>query len=208
MINKIINNDFLLILLKKRLEKEMGESLNNFVKTIFSKGIFDKSDIEFIDIIFNTIYDKLYLLIFKFIFKAEKDHFLYPLLDNINLIKDEIIIKRYIEKYINNFDFNLINVIERINSNQITLFMNLLLPLSKKWYDLINVFIENNIKEKYLRIEDHIRLSNNIEERLMKEINIYESTKQDLINNTKAEILRIEGLNDLIKSNNIKYIKL
>ena len=147
-------------------------------------------------------------MIFKFIFKAEKDHFLYPLLDDINLIKEEIIIKRYIEKYINNFDFNLINAIERINSNQITLFMNLLLPLSKKWYDLINVFIENNIKEKYLRIEDHIRLSNDIEERLMKEINIYESKKQDLINNTKGEILRIEGLNDLIKSNNIKYIKL
>ena len=86
--------------------------------------------------------------------------------------------------------------------------MNLSLPLSKKWYDLINVFIENNIKENYLRNEDYIRLSNDIKDNLNKEINIYESTKQDLINNTKGEILRIEGLSDLIKSNNIKYIKL
>ena len=67
--------------------KESGKTLINFIKTIFSKGIFDKRDIEFMEIIFNSIYDKVYLLLFKFIFKAEKDHFLYPLLCNYDFIK-------------------------------------------------------------------------------------------------------------------------
>jgi len=133
-ITKLLENNYLLNLLKNRLLKELGETLINLIKTIFSKGIFDKSDIEFMDIIFNSIYDKVYLLIFKFIFKAEKDHFLYPCLYNYNLFKNENILKQIIQRYIENLDFNLINVVERINSNQIILYTNLSLPLSKKWY--------------------------------------------------------------------------
>ena len=75
-ITKLLKNDYLLRLLKNKLSIESGTSLNNFIKTIFSKGTFEKNAVEFIDIIFNVIYDKTYLLIFKFIFKAEKDHFL------------------------------------------------------------------------------------------------------------------------------------
>ena len=178
------------------------------IKTIFSKGNFEKNAVEFIDIIFNVIYDKTYLLIFKFIFKAEKDHFLYPLLFNYDFIKNESIIKSYIKKYVDNFDFSLINVVERINSNQILLFMNLKLPLSKKWYNLIEIFIQNNIKEDYLSNEDYIRLSYFEPENIIKEIDNHEKKKQDIINNTKGEILRIEGFNDLMKSNNKKYIKI
>lgn len=65
--------------MKNKLSKELNNSLLPFIK---SKGIFEKNDIEFLDIIFNAIYDKISLLIFKFIFKAEKDHFLHPLLRN------------------------------------------------------------------------------------------------------------------------------
>ena len=206
--NKLLKNEFILTLLKNKLANELGQTLINFVETIFSKGFFENNDVEFIEIIFNVIFDKVYLLIFKFIFKAEKDHFLYPLLQNYDFIKKENILKQYIQKYIANFDFNIIKVVERINSNQILLFMNLKLPLSKKWYDLINVFIENNIKEDYLYNEDHIRLSEFEKDNIIKEISKYDNKKQDIINNTKGEILRIEGLNIIIKSNNIKYLKL
>ena len=201
-INNLLNNKYVLKLLKNRLEKELGKTLNTYIKTIFSKGIFEKSDIEFIDIIFNAIYDKVSLILFKFIFRAEKDHYLYPLLFNCDHLIKEKELKNYIEKYIDNIDFNRINVVERINSNQITLFMNLLLPLSKKWYDLINVFIENNIKEEYLTNEDYIRLSDFKKDVVINKIDDYERKKQDLVNNTKGEILRIDGLNDLIKSKN------
>ena len=80
--NKLLKNDFLLNLLKEKLINDSGKTLDNFIKNIFSKGIFEKNDVEFIDIIFKVIYDEIYLLIFKFIFKAEKEHLLYPLLNN------------------------------------------------------------------------------------------------------------------------------
>ena len=207
-ISKLLKNDFILNLLKNKLVNELGKTLNNFIKTIFSKGIYEKNDIEFKEIIFNTVFDKVYLLIFKFIFKAEKEQLLYPLLLNYDFIKDEITIKKYIQKYIDNIDFNIINVVERINSNQIFLYTNLVLPLSKKWYNLMTIFIENNIKNDYLSNEDRIRLSYFENKEIIKEMSNYEIKKQDIINNTKGEILRIEGLNDLIESKNIKITKI
>ena len=185
--NKLLNNDYLLNLLKEKLSNELGKTLINFVKTIFSKGFFEKNDIEFTEIIFNSIYDKVSLFIFKFIFKAEKDHFLYPLLQNYDFIKNEDILKQYIQKYITNLDFSLINGVERNSSNQILLFMNLKLPLSKKWYNLINVFIENNIKEDYLSNENHIRFTYFEEDNIMKEIDKYEKINQDIIAGSSSD---------------------
>ena len=207
--NKLLKNDFLLNLLKNKLINESGKTLNNFIKTIFSKGYFEKNDVEFLDIIFSAIYDKIYLLVFKFIFQAEKDHLLYPILFNYDFIKSENTFKHYIQKYIDKFDFNAVNVVERIESNQILLFMNLNLPLSKKWFYLIKIFIENNIKENYLANEDHIRLSYFEEGDIIKQMENYENKKQDIINIIKGEILRIDGLNDLINDdNNIKYFNI
>ena len=205
LIDELIKNNYILNFIKNRVEKELGKDINLYVRNIFSGGNFEKNDIEFNDIIFSSIYDKVYILIFKFIFKAEKDHFLYPLLFNFELIKKEKLIFQYIEEYINNFDFSLVNIIERINNNLITLIMNLYLPLSKKWYDLLNNFIENNIKEDYINNEDNIRFyeSKDIQE----EIKTYEYQKQDYLNYTKREMSKIEGLCEIIKINNDKYIK-
>ena len=206
--NKLLANDFILKTLKNKLVKELGQTINNFIKTIIEKGSFEKNDIEFIDIIFNSIYDEVYLLIFKFIFKLEQDHILYPFLLNYDFIKDENTIKKYIQKYVDNLDFNSLKIVERINSNQISLYMNLKLPLSRKWYNFINVFIENNIKNEYLNNENIIRLSYFEKEEIMKEIVNYENKNRDIINNIKGEILRIEGLQDILKCNNIKCLKI
>ena len=207
-IRTILKNDFLLNSLKNRLIKESGKTLNIFIQMIFSKGTFEKNDVEFLDIIFNSIYDKIYILIFKFIFRAENDHFLYPILFNYEFIKKEMILKQYIQRYIEKFDFNKINVVERIKSNQIILYLNLQLPLSKKWFYIIKIFIENNIKEDYLTNEDYIRFTFFKKEEILKELETYYKKKQDIINKAKGEILRIEGLNDLIESENIKYLKI
>ena len=86
--------------------------------------------------------------------------------------------------------------------------MNLKLPLSRKWYNFINVFIENNIKNEYLNNENIIRLSYFEKEEIMKEIVNYENKNRDIINNIKGEILRIEGLQDILKCNNIKCLKI
>ena len=112
------------------------------------------------------------------------------------------------QKYIDNFKFDNINVVERMKSNQVILFMNLELPLSKKWYDSISSFIENNIKNDYLINEDHMRLSDFENDNIEKEKKYYEIKRQDLTNLTKMEILRTEGFNDLLKPKDIKYTKL
>ena len=209
LISKLLKNDFLLNQLKNKFIKESGNTIMNFIETIFSKGICEKNDVEFIDIIFNTIYDKIYTLIFKFIFKAEKDHLLYPLLQYYDFIKTQNILQEYIIKYIDNLDLSLVNAVERINGNQISIFMNLSLPLSKKWYDLINSYIEKNIKQNYLNNENNLRFLNfEDDEIVMNERINYENNNKDIYNIIKGELSRIAGLSDLLNSNNIQFIKL
>ena len=206
--NNLLKNDFLLNLLKEKLINDSGKTLDNFIKNIFSKGIFEKNDVEFIDIIFKVIYDEIYLLIFKFIFKAEKEHLLYPLLNNYNYIKDKKVLIQYIKNYIYKLNFNEIRVVERIKSNQIILYMNLKLPLSKMWFYAIKMFIENNLKEDYLTNENNIRLSDIEEENIEQQMRNYENKKQNILDITKGEILKIEGLKDIIKSDNKEYLKI
>ena len=201
-------NEYLLNKIKDKIEKKLGENINEIVKSIFSKANFEKNDIEFIDIIYKKIYDEIFLLLFKFIFKSEKDHFLSPFLFNYEIIRQEKDNLNYIDKYINNFDFSLVNVVERMNSNKILLILNLFLPLSKKWYDLINIFIENNIKEDYIKNEEILRIANFEKDKYDKHMDNYSKIKSDCINNVKGEILRIDGLNDLVKNQNINYMKM
>ena len=207
-IYKLSNNKYVLNLIKKRIEKEFGGNLNKIINSIFEEGLFEYNDIEFIDIIFKKVYDFILHLLFKIIFKAEKDHFLNPLLFNYKFIANEKDILTYIEKYINNLDFSLLNPIEKIKSNQISLILNLNLPLSKKWFDKINIFIENNIKEEYNYNEEYLRTEVIENDKINQKINEYIKTKKDFIENVKGELLRIDGLNDLIKNNDMKYLKL
>ena len=207
-INELYKNEYILNMVKKRIEKEFDFNLNNIIKNIFVQGIFEKNNIEFIDIIYKVISDKIFLLLFKFIFKSEKDHFLGPLLLNYDFIQKEKDNLVYIDKYINDFNFLLVNVVERINSNQILIILDLSFPLSKKWYDSLNSFIEKNIKEEYMLNEGKLR-SYIIEEKdVDKELDNYNKIKNDFKNNLKAEIQRIEGLSDLIKCDNINYKKM
>jgi hypothetical protein len=120
-INGLHKNEYILNLIKKKIENQFNGNLNQIINSIFVEGIFEKNDIEFIDIIYKVICDNVYLLLFKFIFKSEKDHFLGPLLLNYDFIKREKENFGYIEKYINDFNFLVVNVVERINSNQIFL---------------------------------------------------------------------------------------
>ena len=207
MIYKIRNNEYILNLIKEKIEKEFGGDINEIIKSIFVEGISQKNDIEFIDIINRVINDKIFLLVFKFIFKSEKDHFLSPFLFNYEFIKQNKENLTYIEKYINNFEFSLVNVVERINSNQVILILNLNLPLSKKWYDSIYIFIENNIKEDFMNNEEYLRITDIEQNRFEEELEKYSKIKSDFINNVKGEILRIEGLSDLIKTKNKIYLK-
>ena len=77
--------------------------------------------------------------------------------------------------------------------------MNLKLPLSKMWFYAIKMFIENNIKGDYLTNENNIRLSDLKEENIEQQMKNYENKNQNIIDITKGEILRIEGLKDIIK---------
>ena len=205
---KLSNNKYVLNLIKKRIEKEFGGNLNKIINSILEEGLFEYNDIEFIDIIFKKVYDFILHLLFKIIFKAEKDHFLNPLLFNYKFIEKEKDILIYIEKYINNLDFSLLNPIEKIKSNQISLILNLNLPLSKKWFDKIYIFIKNNIKEEYNHNEENLRIEVIENDKINQQINEYIKTKKDFIDNVKGELLRIDGLNDLIKNNDMKYLKL
>ena len=207
-INLLYNNEYILNLLKVKIVKEFSGNFNEIIKSIFIKGTFEKNDIEFIDVIYKVLYEKVFLLLFKFIFKSEKDHFLNPFLQNNEFIQKHKESLPYIEKYINNFNFLLVNVVERINSNQIVLILNLSLPLSKKWYDAINTFIENNIKEDYINNEENLRLNQFEENEIDIELGKYSKMKNDFVNNVKGEILRIEGLNELLKTKNIYYIQM
>ena len=207
-IYKLSKNEYILNLIKEKIEKQFGGNINEIINYIFQRGDFGKNDIEFIDIIYKSINDKIFHLLLKFIFKSEKDHFLRPFLFNYEFISQEKENLTYIEKYINDFNFNLVNVIERIHSNQILLILNLSLPLSKKWYDLINVFIENNIKENYMNNEENLRISIFEENEINQEMEKYSKIKNDFIDNVKGELLRINGLNDLIKTKNVNYMKM
>ena len=207
-IKKLSINEYLLNMLKKKIEKEFNGNLNDIINSIFLQGIFEKNDTEFIDIIYKVINDKIYLLLFKFIFKSEREHFLSPLLLNYEFISQEKKNLEYIDKYINDFNFLLVNVVERINSNKILLILNLSFPLSKKWYDSLNIFIEKNIKEGYMLNEENLRCYSIEEKNLEKEFDNFSKNKNDFINNVKGEIQRIDGLNDLIKSKNINYMKM
>ena len=206
---ELSKNKYILDMIREKIETQFEDNLNEIVKNIFTHSTFEKSDIEFIDIIYKTIKEQVSFLLFKFIFKAEKDHFLSPFLFNFELIKKEKNVFTYIEKYIKGFDFLIIHVIERINSNQISLILNLLFPLSKKWYDKINAFIENNIKTEYIYNEEKLRFLD-IEEnkKIENALKNYSKLKNDFVNNIKMEIIKIEGLNDLIKTRNINYMKM
>ena len=207
-IYKITNNEYILNLIKEKIQKEFGENLNEIIKSIFIKGIFRKNDIEFVDIINKVINDKIFLLLFKLFFKSEKDHFLSPLIFNYEFFINNKENLLYIEKYLKNFEFSLVHVVERINSNQINLILNLNLPLSKKWYDTIHIFIENNIKEDYMSNEECLRITDFEENRFEEELEKYSKVKNDFISNVKGELLRIDGLNDLIKVKNAIYVKM
>ena len=207
-INELSKNEYVLSLIVSKIEKEFGGNINETINSIFTKGNFEKNDIEFIDCIYKVTNDKIMLLLFKFIFKAEKDHFLNPLLFNYTFFEKEKENMAYIEKYINNFEFSLVQVVERINSNQISLILNLSLPLSKKWYDAINLYIENNIKEDYINNEEKLRTQIFEKDQINKELEKYSKTKNDFIDNVKGELLRTDGLNDLIKGNNLNYIRM
>ena len=206
-INKLYKNEYILKLLKEKIGKEFGGNINKIIKSIFIHGNFEKSEIEFVNIIYKVIFDKIYLLLFKFIFKSEKDHFLNPLLLNYDFIQKQKENLTYIETYINNFDFSLVDVVERINSNQILLILNLYLPLSKKWYELINIFIENNIKADYIYNEENLRLNKIEENKFDFELDKYSKRIIDFMNKVKGEILRIEGLNEILKTKNIDCIR-
>ena len=205
---KLSNNKYVLNLIKKRIEKEFGGNLNKIINSILEEGLFEYNDIEFIDIIYKKLNDFILHLLFKIIFKAEKDNFLNPLLLNYKFIEKEKDILTYIEKYINNLDFSLVNPIEKIKSNQISLILNLNLPLSKKWFDKIYAFIENNIREDYNHNEEYLRTEVIEDDQINQQINYYIKSKKDFIDNVKGELLRIDGLNDLIKNNDMKYLKL
>ena len=203
------NNKYILNILREKIETQFQDNLNDIITKIFTNSVFEKNDIEFIDIIYKIIQEQVTLLLFKFIFKAEKDHFLSPFLFNYELINKEKNLFTYIEKYINSFNFLIIHVVERINSNQILLILNLFLPLSKIWYDVINIFIENNIKEEYLNNEEKLRFFNIKDKKKMENtLKNYSKLKNDFIINVKMEILKIDGLNDLIRDKKIDYMKM
>ena len=88
-IYKLSKNEYLLNLIKEKIEKQFGGNINEIINYIFIRGAFDKNDIEFIDIIYKVINDKVFHLLFKFIFKSEKDHFLRPFLLNYDFINQE-----------------------------------------------------------------------------------------------------------------------
>ena len=71
--------------------------------------------------------------------------------------------------------------------------MNLKLSLSKMWFYAIKMFIENNLKEDYLTNENNIRLSDIEEENIEQQMRNYENKKQNILDITKGEILKIEG---------------
>ena len=193
----IIKNEYIMEKFKQLLIKNCKNINEIMTKVLTDSNCFHNDDVEFLSILKTYYKNEILLTLVKTIHVFEKNQILSSY---ILYYKEQY--KKIIETFIENIDYDKI-----YHKKPLTVLLGIKVPGSPGSLKKIDLFIKNNIIEKYSENENLLRndLPEDMDENEAKEK--YEKEKEELENDTKNQIKSIKELNEILRINDLSIIK-
>ena len=199
--NEIIKNDFLMGKLIEALFNNC-KSINEIVKNILldtKNKYIHKDDIDLLSTIKEYYKNEIILTLTKIIYNLDKNNILSSYILYKNIFNNNFFNKVF-DNCIKNMNLDICNI-----DKEIEIIIGLKIPSIKNIISQLKNYIKSDILEKYSNNEYSLR--DYIDENEIKDAeNKYQEQKNELIENTFNQIIKINELNDILITNDSSII--
>ena len=198
---KILNNNELKNLLLKNIQNQ-SEGLKDIISEVFQTNAIEVNDVDFFEVINSILINNFSKFLLRIIFHLLKQHLLLQIIDKekYDNYKKNNFFNELISNELEKTKFNFVPILKLIiNGNPINIYNGLEIPESKLFLEKINVYIKNEIYNRYVENEDSLRKKYLEEEEINKFVNNYKNEIRQLNENINVEIDKYDFYKNIYK---------
>ena len=199
---KIFENLELKKLLKQNIQIQ-SDGLKDIINEVFLTNAIEVNDVDFFEVIHSILIMNFSKFLLKIIYHLLKQHLLLQIVDKdeYNNLNNNNFFSELISEELNKKVFNFVPQLKPvINGNQIIIYNGLQIPESKLFLERINVYINNEIFNRYVENEDSLRKKYFTDEEINKAKDIYKNEIDQLNDNIRVEIEKYEFYKNIFKN--------